>query len=138
MQVDLPRSTKRTALHSHDRLLKTASPAKSQTICVSVHSMVSAGVSTASDILGKLERLTGLENFPTYRQKDAEGSPDIPFLLLFVIFTIFVYTVETYLDLRQHSKLKTATPPTALLGVLKTVDKESEGLDAVSKVRAMI
>lgn len=75
----------------------------------------------------------GLEDFPTYRQDNA-GKSEWPFLLVFVIFTLFVYTLETYLDLRQHRRLKATTPPAALLEVLDTVDKDNEGLQAVSKV----
>lgn len=75
----------------------------------------------------------GLDNFPKYRQEGA-GKSEWPFLLLFVVFSVFVYTLETYLDLRQHRRLKATAPPTALLDVLKTVDEDNEGLHAVSKV----
>lgn len=83
--------------------------------------------------LTKLERSCGLDEFPKYRQEDA-GKSDSPFLLLFVGFTLSVYIVETYLDLRQHRNLKAKSPPSALLEVLKTVDEDNKGLEAVSKV----
>lgn len=83
--------------------------------------------------LSKLEGSIGLDAFPKYRQEGAEKS-DAPFLLFFVGFTLFVYLLETYLDLRQHRNLKTATPPSTLLEVLKTVDEDNKGLEAVSKV----
>lgn len=83
--------------------------------------------------LAKLEGSIGLDAFPKYRQDGAEKS-DAPFLLFFVGFTLLVYLLETYLDLRQHRNLKTATPPSTLLEVLKTVDEDNEGLGAVSKV----
>ncbi|CAM9090980.1 unnamed protein product [Ectocarpus fasciculatus] len=85
--------------------------------------------------LAKLEGSIGLDAFPKYRQEGAEKS-DAPFLLFFVGFTLLVYLLETYLDLRQHRNLKTATPPSTLLEVLKTVDEDNEGLGAVSKVES--
>lgn len=84
--------------------------------------------------LTKLERSCGLDEFPKYRQENA-GKSESPFLLLFVGFTLSVYVMETYLDLRQHRNLKAKTPPSALLEVLKTVDADNKGLEAVSKVR---
>lgn len=83
--------------------------------------------------LTKLERSCGLDEFPKYRQENAEKS-ETPFLLLFVGFTLAVYVLETYLDLRQHRNLKAKSPPSALLEVLKTVDEDNKGLEAVSKV----
>ncbi|CAM9302219.1 unnamed protein product [Scytosiphon promiscuus] len=90
---------------------------------------------SALGFLMKLERSIGLDGFPKYRQENAERS-DYPFLLLFVGFTIFVFIMETYLDLRQHRNLKAKTAPSALLEVLDTVDKDNEGLEAVSKVKS--
>lgn len=74
-----------------------------------------------------------LEQLPLYKQ-DGAGTPDINFLPVYILFTIFVYIMETYLDLRQHRLLKEKTPPAALLEVLNTVDSENKGLDAVAKV----
>lgn len=71
----------------------------------------------------------GLENFPTYRQ-DGAGKPEVPFLPFFIGFVLFVYALETYLDIRQHKRLHAKAPPALLLDVLFTVDKET-----VSKVR---
>eukprot|EP00903_Cladosiphon_okamuranus_P011068 g10449.t1 len=85
--------------------------------------------------LAELERSCGLNEFPKYRQENA-GKTESPFLLLFVGFTLTVYVVETYLDLRQHRNLKAKSPPYALLEVLKTVDEDNEGLEAVSKVES--
>lgn len=82
----------------------------------------------------KLERSVGLDAFPKYRQENADKS-ELPFLLLFVGFTIFVFVMETYLDLRQHKNLKATTAPPALLEVLETVDEDNKGLGAVSKAR---
>lgn len=89
---------------------------------------------SAWSFLLRLERSVGLDEFPKYRQEGAEKS-DYPFLLLFVCFTLLVYVVETYLDLRQHGNLKAQAPPSTLLEVLKTVDEDNQGLEAVSKVR---
>ena len=87
------------------------------------------------EILRTIERSIGLDAFPMYRQKDArEEAPRVPFLLLFIAFTLFVYVLETYLDLRQHRKLHAKTPPSSLLSVLKRVDGDNDGLGAVSKV----
>lgn len=83
--------------------------------------------------LAELERSIGLDEFPKYRQENA-GKSESPFLLLFVGFTLFVYVLETYLDLRQHRNLKATSPPATLLEVLKTVDEDNKGLEAVSKV----
>ncbi|CBJ27157.1 CaaX prenyl protease Ste24 [Ectocarpus siliculosus] len=85
--------------------------------------------------LANLESSIGLEAFPKYRQEGAEKS-DAPFLLFFVGFTLLVYLLETYLDLRQHRNLKAGTPPPTLLEVLKTVDEDNKGLEAVSKVES--
>lgn len=84
-------------------------------------------------MLGKLEGWMGLEEFPTYRQEGA-NSPTLNFLPLFVVFTLAVYVLETYLDFRQHTLLKAKSPPSSLLGVLKNVDADNTGLDAVTKV----
>ncbi|CAM9139997.1 unnamed protein product [Ectocarpus sp. 6 AP-2014] len=85
--------------------------------------------------LANLESSVGLDAFPKYRQGGAEKS-DAPFLLFFVGFTLLVYLLETYLDLRQHRNLKVGTPPSTLLEVLKTVDEDNKGLEAVSKVES--
>lgn len=89
---------------------------------------------SALSFLTELERSCGLNEFPKYRQENA-GNSESPFLLLFVGFTLSVYVMETYLDLRQHRNLKAKSPPSALLDVLKTVDEDNKGLEAVSKVR---
>lgn len=89
---------------------------------------------SALSFLTELERSCGLDEFPKYRQENA-GKSEAPFLLLFVGFTLSVYAMETYLDLRQHRNLKAKSPPPALLDVLKTVDEDNKGLEAVSKVR---
>lgn len=88
---------------------------------------------SALDFLLELEHSVGLDEFPKYRQEGAEKS-EYPFLLLFVCFTLLVYVMETYLDLRQHGNLKAQTPPPTLLEVLKTVDEDNKDLEAVSKV----
>lgn len=92
---------------------------------------------SALGFLAELERSIGLDEFPKYRQENA-GKSDSPFLLLFVGFTLFVYVLETYLDLRQHRNLKATSPPATLLEVLKTVDEDNKGLEAVSKVRGVL
>lgn len=90
---------------------------------------------SALDVLRMVESLTGLDSFPTYRQDGArEERSSVPFLLLFITFTLFVYILETYLDLRQHRRLHAKTPSSTLMSVLKRVDGENEGLGAVSKV----
>lgn len=87
------------------------------------------------DVLRMVESSTGLDAFPTYRQDGArEERSRVPFLLLFIAFTLFVYVLETYLDLRQHRRLHAKTPSSTLMSVLKRVDGENEGLGAVSKV----
>ncbi len=88
---------------------------------------------SALGFLLELERSVGLDEFPKYRQEGAEKS-EFPFLLLFVCFTLLVYVMETYLDIRQHGNLKAQTPPSTLLEVLKTVDEDNKNLEAVSKV----
>lgn len=92
---------------------------------------------SAWSFLAKLERSCGLDEFPKYRQENA-GETESPFLLLFVGFTLSVYVVETYLDLRQHRNLKAKSPPSALLEVLETVDEDNKELEAVSKVRGRL
>lgn len=67
-------------------------------------------------------------------QEGAE-KPAIPFLPIYVLFCVFVYVLETYLDIRQHRQLRTKSPPATLLEVLTSVDADNAGLDAVSKVR---
>lgn len=74
-----------------------------------------------------------LEQVPLYRQ-DGTGKPDFNFLPVYVLFTIFIYLLETYLDLRQHRLLKEKTTPAALLEALNVVDSENKGLGAVAKV----
>lgn len=91
-------------------------------------------IDSAVTFLRSLETSLGLEDFPKYRQENA-GKSEWPFLLVFIIFTLSVYALETYLDLRQHKRLKATSPPSSLLDVLKTVDEDNEGLQAVSKVR---
>ncbi|CAM9104294.1 unnamed protein product [Laminaria digitata] len=92
-------------------------------------------IDSAVSFLRDLESSLGLEDFPKYRQENA-GKSEWPFLLVFIIFTLSVYGLETYLDLRQHGRLKTTSPPSSLLDVLKTVDEDNNGLEAVSKVES--
>ena len=94
-------------------------------------------IDSAVTVLRGLESSLGLEDFPKYRQENA-GKSEWPFLLVFIIFTLSVYALETYLDLRQHRRLKATSPPSSLLNVLKTVDKDNEGLQATSKVRKIL
>lgn len=94
-------------------------------------------IDSAVSFLRGLVSSLGLEDFPKYRQENA-GKSEWPFLLVFIIFTLSVYALETYLDLRQHGRLKTTSPPSSLLDVLKTVDEDNNGLEAVSKVRTLI
>lgn len=96
-------------------------------------SIFSMAFESALSFLTKLEHACGLDEFPKYRQENA-GKSESPYLLLFVGFTLSVYVMETYLDLRQHRNLKAKAPPSALLDVLKTVDEDNKGLEAVSKV----
>eukprot|EP00752_Nemacystus_decipiens_P009392 g8395.t1 len=90
---------------------------------------------SAVSFLTELESSRGLDEFPKYRQENA-GKSDTPWLLVFLGFTLSVYVMETYLDLRQHRNLKAKSPPSALLEVLKTVDEDNKGLEAVAKVES--
>lgn len=67
--------------------------------------------------------------------QDGAEKPEVPFLPLFVLFTLSMYGLETYLDIRQHRCLRAKSPPSTLLEVLRIVDSENKGLNAVSKVR---
>lgn len=70
---------------------------------------------------------------PWYRQ-EGWTRPEINVLPYYVLFTLFVFVVHTYLDIRQHRLLKEKSPPTALMDLLKEVDAENEGLGAAPKV----
>lgn len=50
-----------------------------------------------------LNKIVGVDSFPVYKQVgwEADSNDKIPYLFLTVLFTCFVYTFETYLDLRQ-------------------------------------
>lgn len=72
---------------------------------------------------------------PWYRQ-EGWTRPEINVLPYYVTFTLFVFVVYTYLDIRQHRLLKEKSPPTALMDLLKEVDAENEGLSAAPKVIA--
>ncbi|CAM9241298.1 unnamed protein product [Sphacelaria rigidula] len=69
---------------------------------------------------------------PWYRQ-EGWTRPEINVLPYYVLFTLFVFVVHTYLDIRQHRLLKEKSPPTALMDLLKEVDAENEGLGAAPK-----
>ena len=112
----------------------TTSSTRARPLVPQTRHFFSMALDSAWSFLLRLERSVGLDEFPKYRQEGAEKS-DYPFLLLFVCFTLLVYVVETYLDLRQHGNLKAQAPPSTLLEVLKTVDEDNQGLEAVSKVR---
>ena len=94
-------------------------------------------IDSALSFLRNLGSSVDLQDFPKYRQENA-GKSEWPFLPVFIVFTLSVYALETYLDLLQHGKLKATSPPSPLLDVLKTVDEDNKGLGAVSKVRTSI
>lgn len=95
-------------------------------------------IAHAVEIQPKRDKLTRdtLRRFnPLLFPQDGAEKPEVPFLPLFVLFTLSMYGLETYLDIRQHRCLRAKSPPSTLLEVLKIVDSENKGLNAVSKVR---
>jgi STE24 endopeptidase len=66
-------------------------------------------------------------SLPLYKQQGWEqpAGSSFPFLKATVALMLTVYTMETYLDIRQHRKLRATQPPATLLSTLKRVDDSS-------------
>ncbi|CAM9212474.1 unnamed protein product [Discosporangium mesarthrocarpum] len=83
-----------------------------------------------------------MESLPTYRQEGYEP-PSFNFLPFFLVFTLSVFALETYLDLRQHKRLKATEPPATLLEIMQRVEDDcgktsttGDKAGLVQKVRA--
>jgi STE24 endopeptidase len=70
---------------------------------------------------------TSTTSLPVYKQQGWEqpAASAFSFLEATVALMLIVYSVETYLDIRQHRKLRATQPPATLLATLKRVDDSS-------------